>query len=123
MLDAMETLSEKLDADSLTFTNYEATAYTAICTQIVQNQKGSSLGNGTTCFVFSPGGVWDEAAIVEFLFNAVTFLHLLTSNETTSGLDGDGSVTDTDYESLWYTTFDRVIENSSGSQIGNARTS
>lgn len=122
MLDAMETLSEQLNADSLTFTNYEATAYTAVCTQKVMNKRGDSLGNGTTTHIFSPGGVWDEAQIVEFLFNAVEFIHLLTGNGTTYGLDGDGTVTDTDYEALWYTAaIVRVIENSAGSTIGNAR--
>jgi hypothetical protein len=123
MLDAMETLSEQLDGDVLTFTNYEATAYEAVCTQLVMNKRGDSLGNGTTVHVFSPGGVWDEAEIVEFLFNAVEFIHLLTGNGTTYGLDGDGTVADTDYEELWYTdNITRVIENSAGSTIGNART-
>jgi len=124
MLDAMETLSEKLDLEGLTFTNYEAIAYTAICTQKVMNQTGeSTLGNGSAAFTFRPGGICAEAQIVEFMYNAFEFIHLLTSNETTSGLDGDGTVTDTDYEELWYTdALDRVIMNSVGSTIGNART-
>jgi hypothetical protein len=122
MLDAAETLAEQLDGDSLTFTNYEATAYTAICTQLVENQRGNVLGNGTAVHKFSPGGLWDEKEIVEFLYNAVEFIHLLTSDETTSGLDGDGTVTDTNYEALWYTAnITRVIENSASSTIGNAR--
>lgn len=123
MLDAAETLTEQLDADSLTFTNYEATAYTAVFTQLVENQRGDVLGNGTAVHKFSPGGVWDEAQIVEFLYNAVNFIYLLTTDGTTTGLDGDGTVNDTTYESLWYTAaIDRVIENSAGSTIGNART-
>jgi hypothetical protein len=121
MLDVMETLAEKLDLDC-TFTNYEATAYTAVCTQLVENQRGDKLGNGTAVFKFCPGGVWDEAEIVEFLYNAVRFIYLLCHDGTTTGLDGDGTVTDTTYTSLWYTTFDRVIGNKAGSTIGNART-
>lgn len=46
IFDAIETLTEKLDADgTVTDTNYEALCYTAICTMKVENGAGNTVGN------------------------------------------------------------------------------
>lgn len=117
---ALETLLEKLDLDSLTFTNYEATAAAGVATWCFENRDGAIIG-AITGHRFCPGGVPKEW-IADLLYDSVRALYLLTHDGTTSGLDGDGTVTDDDYEADCYTAvITRVIENSAGSQIGNAR--
>lgn len=122
---AMETLTEQLDGDGLTFTNYEATAYTATFLHMVENMRGNTLGNSAgmadgTAFTFRPGGVTPQRELVDWLYNAVNAIYLLTADGTTTGLDGDETVTDTNYEALWYTAnITLTVENTKGSRIGN----
>jgi hypothetical protein len=118
MAAAFVTLVEKLDADSLTFTNYEATAATALQAYGFVNKRGDHVGV-LTGRVFGPTAV-NKAWLPDFLYDAVRAFYLLTHDGTTTGLDGDGTVTDTDYESLWYTaTITMRVENGAGSVIGN----
>jgi hypothetical protein len=115
----MRTLTRKLDADC-TYTNYEALAYTAtMCLQSVKNSKGNILGGNDT-FRFNPQGQ-SQAELVEFLYNIINSIHIIChDNVGISGLDGDGGVTDTDYEQLCYTDIITLtVENRKGDRIGN----
>lgn len=122
IFNSLETLTEQCDTEAFTLNNYEATAYTATMTQIIENSKGNQLGNGTR-FYFRPGGMLgNQKEIVEFLYNCFYSIYLLTHDGTSTGLDADGTLTDTDYNALWYTaTLTLMIENSQGSQIGISR--
>ena len=114
---AIETLTEQLDADVLTDSDYEANVYTAYFLGIIENQDGNSLGNGIT-FYFRPGGVFNQKELVDLLYNITTAWSVLVAQ-----LDNDVIVTDTDYGALWYTaTILLRIENSAGNSIGNDRT-
>ncbi len=119
IFDMMETLTEQLDGDSLGYTNYEAKAYTAVFTYMVTNQNGNTLGNGNT-YWFLPGAAFSPE-LVDLLYKMVNGIKILTTSDTAlQGLDGDGTVTDTDYEALWYTaTVLLTVENTSGNRIGN----
>lgn len=109
-----ETLTEQLDADVLTDSTYEALCYTAKFLHIVENSKGAQLGNGTA-YYFKPGGVRNDDQLVEWLYNVVDAIETLTEQ-----LDADGTVTDTDYESLWFTnTILLRVENAAGNVVGN----
>jgi hypothetical protein len=113
----LETLTEQLDTDVLTDSDYEALCYTALMLHQVENQKGSTLGNGTE-FYFRPGGVMNQKELVEWYFNAVNAIETLTEK-----LDDDGTVTDTDYEALWFTAVIPMrVENGAGSVAGNTST-
>jgi hypothetical protein len=123
IFNSIHVLTAKLDADC-TFTNYEALAYTAIMDlQAVVNSKGNELG-GTSATVpiykFSPQGQ-SKAEINEFLYNVLKSIYTMVHADTgVSGLDEDGGVTDTDYESIWFTNwFDWTVENRKGDRIGN----
>lgn len=119
---AWETLCEQLDTDVLTFSNYEATAWTATVLQQFENIKGNSVGNGTSNFWFRPGGMFNENEFIECLYGMFYSIYKLTNDGTTTGLDGDGTVTDTDYEALWYTACcTLLIQNRAGSTIGVSR--
>ena len=114
---AIETLTEQLNTDVLTDSDYEALVYTAYFLGIVENQNGNSLGNGTS-FYFRPGGIFNQKELVDLLYNIVKAWDVLLAK-----LDDDGTVTDTDYEALWYTaTILLRVENAAGSVIGNDRT-
>ncbi len=114
IFDMMETLTEQLDTDVLTDSTYEALCYTALFTWIVENCKGNTLGNGTT-YYFRTGGVFNYDQLVDLLYQFVNSIETLTEQ-----LDADGTVTDTDYESLWFTnTVTMRVENSQGSVVGN----
>ncbi len=120
IFNSVETLTEQLDGDSLTFTNYEATSYTAVFTQLVMNREGSALGNGTAVYTFNHGVALDQKQLVECLYNIVEGIQLICADNTTTGLDGDGTVTDTNYEELIFTGYiTNKIQNSAGSLIGN----
>lgn len=119
---AWETLCEQLDTDALTFSNYEATSWTATVLQQFENIKGNNVGNGKTNFWFRPGGMFNEAQLIECLYNMFYSIYKLTNDGTTTGLDGDGTVTDITYESLWYTAVcTLLIQNKAGSTIGISR--
>lgn len=115
--DAWETLCEKLDADDLAGidTNYEALCYTALFLHMVENQQGSTLGNGNT-YTFRPGGVRNDEELIEWLYNCFDAIETLTEK---ADLD---AMTDADYEALWYTAnCVLMIENKKGSKIGVSR--
>ena len=120
VFDSIKTLAAKLDADC-TYTNYTSLAYTAIMAlQGVTNSKGNLLGGSSGVFNFNPQGE-NQAELVEFLYNCLSAIYTITyEDSTTSGLDGDAGVTDTDYTSLWFTDwFDLTVENRKGDRIGN----
>ena len=113
ILDMLETLTEQCDTDVLGDSNYEAVNYTAIVLYLVTNSKSRTLGNGTA-FTFHAAST-PQKELVELLYQIVRSIHL-----TTAKLDADGNVTDTDYDSLWYTNnILLTVENGSGSSIGN----
>jgi hypothetical protein len=117
VFDMMETLTEQLDGDSLTDTNYEALCYTALYTWMVEDQKGNIIGNGHD-FYFNPGGVTNQKELVDCLAQIVNSIDVLTQK-----LDDDGTVTDTNYEALWDTAVILMqIEDSKGNVYGNALT-
>lgn len=118
ILDSLETLTEQLDTDALTDSTYEALCYTAKILYLVENQKGNTLGNGTT-YKFRPGGTFNQREYVELLYQIVDAWETLLEQ-----LDADGTVTDTTYESLWFTaTILLRIENGAGSVVGNTNPS
>lgn len=113
IFDMAETLTEQLDADNLTDSDYEAKCYTALFLHKIENVKGSALGNGTTYYI-KPGAI-PENELIEVLYNIVNAIETLTEQ-----LDADGTVTDTDYEALWFTATILVrIQNSKGNVVGN----
>lgn len=115
IFNAFETLTEQLDTDTLTDADYEALCYTALFLWLVENQIGSTLGNGVA-YRFNPaGGVNDQKELVNLLYSIVDAIETLTEK-----LDLDGTVTDTDYEALWFTANVTLkIENSQGNLVGN----
>lgn len=115
--DMMETLTEQLDTDTLTDSTYEALCYTALYTWIVENVEGNSLGNGTA-YYFRPGGVFNYDQLVDLLYQIVNSIKTLTEQ-----LYADVTVTDKDYEALWFTaTILMRVENSQGNVVGNTIT-
>lgn len=118
IFDMMETLTEQLDSDVLTDSDYEDLCYEALYLWMVTNQIGDTLGNGNT-YWFNPGGTGDQKEIVDLLAQIVNSIETLTEK-----LDADGTVTDTDYEALWFTaTILMIVEDSKGNVYGNALTS
>jgi hypothetical protein len=66
--------------------------------------------------------MFNERELIDCLYAMFNSIKAITHNYTTYGLDGDGTVTDTNYEALWYTAkCTLMIENSSGSRIGVSR--
>jgi hypothetical protein len=116
VFDMMETLTEQLDGDSLTDTNYEALAYTALYLWTVENERGSTVGASTEHWI-RPSGI-DEKNLVDVLYAMVRSIHVLTDK-----LDDDVTVTDTDYEALWDTANILMqVQDSKGNVAGNALT-
>lgn len=114
IFDMMETLTEQCDSDNLSSSTYEALIYTAYYLWIVENCKGSQLGNGTT-YYFRPGGSFDQGQLVDLLYAIVKSIYVLTQK-----LDTDAVPALTTYTALWYTVvFYGRIENSKGSVVGN----
>jgi len=114
IFNSLETLTEQLDTDTLADSTYEALCYTATMLYKVTNQTGNTLGNGNV-FWFKPGGVMPQRELVELLFYIVNSWETLCEQ-----LNGDGTVSDTDYEALWFTaTVLLKIENGAGSRVGN----
>lgn len=115
IFNSLETLTEQLDADVLTDSNYEALCYTATMLQMVTNQLGQTLGNDSG-FYFNPGGVMNQAQIVEFLYNTIYSISLLTAK-----LDADATVNEATHTSLWYTPiFTTSVENKKRERIPTA---
>ena len=117
IFDMFETLTEACDTDALGDSNYEALCYTALFTWIIENRKGSALGNGTT-YYFRPGGMHNQDQLIDLLYKIVDAIETLTEK-----LDADGTVTDTNYEALWFTaTVTMRVQNSQGNVVGNTIT-
>ncbi len=114
IFDMMETLTEQADADNLTTGTYEALIYTAVYLWIVENCKGSALGNGTV-YYFRPGGMFDQYQLVDLLYAIVYSLYLLTAK-----LDTDAVPSGSNYAALWFTaTILMRVQNSQGNVVGN----
>lgn len=106
--DMMETLTEQLDLDSLTDTDYEALVYTAYT--MTYDEDSHKIGSLL-------GGNYQRLA-VDILYAFVKMIHVLTDK-----LDDDVTVTDITYESLWDTANILMqVENSRASVAGNALT-
>jgi hypothetical protein len=112
---AWETLCEQIDGDAtVTLTTYEANCWTAMFLHTIKDPKGvTDLGNETN-FYFTAGHhpvKW----LLDWFYNAYNALETLAEQ-----LDGDGGVTDTDYEELTYEAYCLVnVENSAGNSLGN----
>jgi hypothetical protein len=115
LCDAGETLLEQLDTDALTDSDYESTCFDSTAIHYsIENSKGSVIGP-TANSVNLHTSHYSQKELVDILYSIVYALSL-----TTAKLDADGTVTDTDYTSLWYTnTILLTVENSSGDRIGN----
>jgi hypothetical protein len=112
----METLTEQLDADSLTDTNYEALVFTALYLWTVENEFGDTVGANKAQWI-RPGGI-DDKNLVDILYAMVRSIHVLTDK-----LDDDTTVTDTNYEALWDTANILMqVQDSKGNIAGNALT-
>lgn len=112
---AIETLTEQLNADNFTLGTYEALTYTAYFLGVIENQDGNSLGNGTA-FYFRPGG-FNDREYIELLYNMVKAWQILCAMLTTD------TNADNTYTALWYTaTILLRVENAAGDVIGNDRT-
>ena len=117
LTNALETLTEQLDTDTLTGSDFEALCYTALIFHNVEDDKGNRLGNGTV-YYFGPTSIGDNKQLIEWIYNYVNAWETLCEK-----LDADGTVTDTKYEELWYTaTYLFRVENAAGSVLGNTRT-
>jgi len=115
LVDAWETMCEQIDADAAppTSTDYEADAFTAIYTFLVENSKGNTLGNGTT-FTFRLGA-FPQKEVVETLYKIIDGIETFTEQADTDALPAG-----TDYESLWYTNnITLTVENGAADRIGN----
>jgi hypothetical protein len=100
-------LTEQLDTDTLTDSNYEALVYTPH----VPTYDPSTLNIGDLTGT-------ERKQAVDILYLFVHMIHVLTDK-----LDDDGTVTDTDYEALWDTAnILMLVENSRGDIAGNALT-
>jgi len=114
IFDMMETLTEQIDADDASTSTYEALIYTAIYLWIVENCKGSMLGNGTV-YYFRPGGAFNQDQLIDLLYAIVDSIETLTEK-----LDTDAKPAGSNYEALWFTaTILMRVENSKGSVVGN----
>lgn len=115
IFNAWETLCEQLDADTNppTSTDYEADAYTAKYTHIVEDSRGNSLGNGANFYHRS--GAFHQDKIVDALY------FILDGIETfCEQADTDAAPNDSNYEALWFTAnCTLTVENSAGNRVGN----
>lgn len=110
------TLTRQCDADDLTTSTYHH-IYDDRYAWIIENCKGSQIGNGTA-YYFRPGGVFNYDQLVDVLYDIVYSISLLTAK-----LDTDAKPAGSNYAALWYTaTILMRIENQKGSVIGNSPT-
>lgn len=111
---ALYSLCATLDGSAgVALTTYRANAYTAIMTDKVINRRGNTIGSGTD-YTFSSvdrnGGM-----LVDWLYDAVNAVETLTEQ-----LDVDATLTDANYEALWFTAnITLTVENSAGNRVGN----
>ncbi len=112
----MKKLTEQLDTDTLTDSNYKALVYTAYYLWRIIDEAGTAVGVSTDRTI-SPMGI-DNNNLVDILYAFVKSIHVLTDK-----LDDDGTVTDTNYEALWDTANILMqVEDSKGNIAGNALT-
>lgn len=111
---ALYTMALKLDNDGgVPLTTYVANVWTAICSHRVSHDGNSWLGVGTG-YYFHPGGVINQDRFVDWLYNIVYAIYILTAQ-----LDTD-VLSDNNYAALWYTaSITLTVENSYGNKIGN----
>lgn len=96
-------------------TTYIANAYTAIMTDRIVNRRGQSIGAGTTGVVTFNAVDKQGGAFVDWLYDAVNAVETLTEL-----LDLDATLTDTNYEALWFTNnITLTVENNAGNRVGN----
>jgi len=115
LFNAWETLCEQLDADTNppTSTDYEADAYTALFTHIVENSRGNALGNGAN--FYHRTGAFHQDKIVDALHFIVNGIETFCEQA-----DTDAAPADSNYEALWFTAnITLTVENSAGSRVGN----
>ena len=117
IFDMLETLTEQLDDDTgVTDTTYEALCYTAKLVWIIENCKGTQIGNGTAYYLRQASV--NQKELVDIICNILDALETMTEQ-----LDADGTVTDTDYEALWFTaTILMRVQDSLGLYAGNTIT-
>jgi len=136
-INALETLTEACDTDSLNTSDYEDNCYEAcVLPFMAEDKTGSILGNdvstGGITGVDTGGPPWRLSKIGPIgkpsdRILADIFYSFINAWETLcEQLDVDAATTpptDTDYEALCYTaTVLMKVENSSGSVLGNAQT-
>jgi hypothetical protein len=116
IFDMMETLTEQIDADDASTSNYEALCYTALYLWIIENCKGSQLGNGTA-FYFRAASE-NRKELVNLLYAIVYSITTLAAK-----LDTDAVPAGSNYNALWYTAKILMrVQNSQGSVVGNSIT-
>lgn len=136
-VNAFETLTEQLDTDVLTDSNYESLCYYA-CILPYMFESGrydqtTMLGNDNISGGFSatpdayapwlavkigPVGKPHDKILCDLFYDLINAWETLCEK-----LDADGTVTDTDYEALWYTaTVLMRVENCQGNVLGNDQT-
>ena len=116
LINALETLTEQLDADTLGDSTYEALCYTATMPWMAEDRFGTIIGNDNL-FYFRPTGSYPQRQLVDFMYDFMNSWETLCEQ-----LDTDGTVTDITYESLWFTaTYLLRLKNSKNSAIGVSR--
>ena len=116
IFDMMESLTEQIDADDASTSNYEALCYTALYLWIIENCKGSQLGNGTA-FYFRAASE-NRKELVNLLYAIVYSITTLAAK-----LDTDAVPAGSNYNALWYTAKILMrVQNSQGSVVGNSIT-
>lgn len=131
---AFETLTEQLDTDALSDSDYEDNCYEAILLPYqFENKKGTIIGQDASTGAFTgvdtggppwlltkigPTGKPNDRVLCDLFYDIINGWETMCEQ-----LDDDGTVTDTDYESLWYeATVLMRVENSQGNMLGNAET-
>lgn len=113
IFDMLETLTEQLDADDATDSTHEALCYTAILPWIIENCKGTQVGNGTVYYLRSASV--DQKELVDIICNILDSLETLAEQ-----LDTEAKPAGSDYEALWFTaTVLMRVQDSQGLYSGN----
>lgn len=135
-----ETLTEQLDTDVLTDSTYEALCYHALVyPYMFESRTGTIIGNDNSSggFTSTPAaGSWEDAkspyilvkigptgkpsdrVLCELCYDFINAWETMCEQ-----LDADGTVTDVNYEALWYTATVLIrVANAEGNVLGNAQT-
>lgn len=140
-VNAFETLAEQLDTDVLTDSDYESLCYHAIVfpyrfedktgVTILGNDNSSGGFSATPaagswedgsapwiCVKIGPTGKPSDRVLVDLFYDLINAWETLCEK-----IDADATVTDTNYEALWYTATVLIrVANSQGNVLGNAQT-